>query len=142
MSNQQNPAAVISEGLHVITVNTAGSRSLVRQATLGNISDLGSPILLSLEATRTVLIVWIKAISPGDKPLDDNAAKKVVAEFTEFVKVYTGLMEELIEKRDVLVSENSPAAPAQGFAIGTRIRALQNQVAVNSSPFHFMQYIY
>ncbi|KAH9856176.1 hypothetical protein C2E23DRAFT_505679 [Lenzites betulinus] len=133
MSHQQNPAAVISEGLHVITVSTAGSRSLVRQATLANIGNLGFPILISLDATIQTLIAWIRAISPepehNGKPLDDNAQKKVIAEFTEFVKVYTGLMEELIEKHDVLVSENSPAAPGQGLAIGTRIRALRGQVA-------------
>ncbi|KAH9856135.1 hypothetical protein C2E23DRAFT_503902 [Lenzites betulinus] len=133
MSVQQHAAIVILESIHVLTVNTAGIRSITRDATLGNVSSQGHAVQYSMTGAFDTLAGWVNAIFELDStPFDDNVAHKVVVEFTAFVQAYSGLMLALIEKHGVLTSARSPLGP-DGAIIGEEIAYLQFGIAVFGS---------
>ncbi|KAH9856177.1 hypothetical protein C2E23DRAFT_857200 [Lenzites betulinus] len=128
MSNPQNAADVISEALHLITVNTAGTRSLVSLATLGNVGKLSTSLNLSFDVTQRTLVGWNRVVPLQVKPLDDDAAVKVLDKFTDLVKVYKDFMNELIENHDVLCSKESGLEPGDGRLVGGKIQVYRTEI--------------
>ncbi|KAH9856184.1 hypothetical protein C2E23DRAFT_857206 [Lenzites betulinus] len=128
MSNQLDAAAIIFEALRVLLVNTNSARIITSQATLDNLPNLATAVYLSINGTWATLEAWIKAIQKLDPtPFDDETSDKVITPFSDFVRVYTDLMIEIILKHGVLTSEKSPYAP-DGAVIGGEIFQLQRQV--------------
>ncbi|KAI0819846.1 hypothetical protein BC628DRAFT_1423481 [Trametes gibbosa] len=130
MTTQQHAAAVVLESIHVLTVDTTGARNLTRDATLANVSAQGFAVRYSINGAFVTLAAWINAISQLDStPFDDTVALRVFSGFSRFVTVYSDLMNALIEKHDVLTSQNSPLAP-DGAIIGSLIAEFQFIVSV------------
>ncbi|KAI0816022.1 hypothetical protein BC628DRAFT_1342594 [Trametes gibbosa] len=128
MNVQQHAAIVILESIRVLTVDTAGARSLTHDASLTN------AVHYSIIGAITTLSAWINAISKlvmqlGDAPFDDSVAVKVIIDLTTCVHAYTELMIALVEKHDVLTSPSSPLAP-DGVAIGDALIVFQFVFAV------------
>ncbi|KAH9856173.1 hypothetical protein C2E23DRAFT_882285 [Lenzites betulinus] len=130
MSVQQHAAVVVIDSIRVLFVTTSGARSLTRDATLANVSAQGYAVQYSINGAFISLAAWVNAISQLDRtPFDDNVAAKIITEYTAFVTAYIDLMIALIEKHDVLTSENSPLAP-DGAIIGQQIAAFQFALAL------------
>ncbi|KAI0816021.1 hypothetical protein BC628DRAFT_1153340 [Trametes gibbosa] len=130
MSRQQHAAIVVLESIRVLTVDTAGARSLTRDANPANVSGQGHAIQYSIAGAVITLTAWINAVSEvGHAPFEDNVALKVIADLTACVHAYTDLMAALVEKHDVLTAPSSPLAP-DGVIIGGAINAFQFVLAI------------